>query len=222
MLVFQGNAGSALDRTPFVRGFERLGWEVVLVDYPGYGARTGAPTQTSLTEAGLEALDQLRREDDRPVYLLGESLGSGVAAQVARQRPDAVRGLFLVTPFSSMADVAADHFSWVPARLLLRDRWLNPARRSRTTVVRSPCSSPGRTPWCRRGSAKRSSTDTGGRSDSGCNPTAATTRSTSTPRRHCGARCRHFSRTLNRTSRCSASALPSDLETGPAVCGSAT
>ena len=97
-----------------------------------------------------------------------------------------------------------------------------PARRSRTTVVRSPCSSPGRTPWCRRGSAKRSSTDTGGRSDSGCNPTAATTRSTSTPRRHCGARCRHFSRTLNRTSRCSASALPSDLETGPAVCGSAT
>lgn len=123
MLVFQGNAGSALDRATFVRGFERLGWKVVLLEYPGYGARPGAPTQTSLTEAGLEALDQLRREDERPVYLLGESLGSGVATQVARQRPDAVRGLFLVTPFSSMADVAADRFAWAPARLLLRDRW---------------------------------------------------------------------------------------------------
>ena len=125
MLVFQGNAGDALGRLPFVRGFERRGWEVVLVDYPGYGARPGTPTQASLTEAGLEALDQLRLEDDRPVVLLGESLGSGVAAQVARQRPDAVRGLFLVTPFSSMADVAADHFAWVPARRLLRDHWVS-------------------------------------------------------------------------------------------------
>lgn len=121
LLVLHGNGGDALGRMPFVRAFERLGWDVVLLEYPGYGARTGAPTEESLTTAGVEALAQLRREDARPVVLLGESLGSGVAAQVAQRAP--VDGLFLVTPFDSMVGVAADHFPLVPARLVLRDQW---------------------------------------------------------------------------------------------------
>ncbi len=123
LLVLHGNGGDALDRMAFVRAFGRLGWDVMLLEYPGYGAQPGAPTEASLTAAGVEALAQLRREGSGPIMVLGESLGSGVAAQLAHQAPGGIAGLFLVTPFSSMTDGAQDHFPLVPARLVLRDRW---------------------------------------------------------------------------------------------------
>jgi pimeloyl-ACP methyl ester carboxylesterase len=57
------------------------------------------------------------------VILLGESLGSGVAVQVAAAEPTLVAGLLLATPFARMTEVAAHHYPYLPLRLLLRDRW---------------------------------------------------------------------------------------------------
>jgi pimeloyl-ACP methyl ester carboxylesterase len=131
MLVFQGNAGYALHRGHYLSGFQGIDggrkWEVYLFEYPGYGARPGAVGQEQFVKAGLQALDALEANDARPVYLLGESLGSGLACALAQWAPDRVAGLFLVTPFARMGDVAAHHFRFLPVRLMLRDRWDNAA-----------------------------------------------------------------------------------------------
>jgi pimeloyl-ACP methyl ester carboxylesterase len=68
-------------------------------------------------------MDLLQAERIEPVLLLGESLGSGVAAHVAAARPDAVAGMLLLTPFSSLGAVAQHHMPFLPVSLLLRDRF---------------------------------------------------------------------------------------------------
>jgi len=125
VLVFHGNAGFALNREYFVEGFEALGqgWDVFLFEYPGYGARPGNPSEDVIKAAAIEALELLLRSDEKPVYLVGESLGGGVASYLAAGYPDQVAGLLLVTPFTSLPDVAARHFKWLPVRTLLSERY---------------------------------------------------------------------------------------------------
>lgn len=123
MLVFHGNAGDALDRAAYLPVLEAAGFEGVLLEYPGYGPREGRPAERVLVADGQAALRQLKAEGPGSVFLLGESLGSGVAVQVAAADPDAVAGLLLVTPFARMTEVASHHYPLFPMRLLLRDRW---------------------------------------------------------------------------------------------------
>jgi hypothetical protein len=131
LVLFHGNAGYALHRTHYIKGFEQLEqghlWEVYLFEYPGYGARPGKLGQKSFTETGLRAIEALKAEDPRPVYLAGESLGSGLACKLAQRKSGDVAGLFLVTPYTRMSDVAAHHYGLLPVRLLLLDRWDNVA-----------------------------------------------------------------------------------------------
>jgi len=121
ILILQGNAGNALNRAGLVARLRRSGIKArfFILDYPGYGSRAGSPSQASLTEAAVSALDAL----PAPAVLLGESLGTGVAAQAAARRPDRVSGLILVTPFDSMARAAAHHYPWLPVGWLLLDRF---------------------------------------------------------------------------------------------------
>jgi len=121
LLVLQGNAGSALDRLVYVAALAPRGLDVTLLAYPGYPGRDGSPTAGSLTSAALDAIDALDAEGG-PVWLLGESLGSGVAARAAAARPGAVRGLILVTPFADLAGVMRHHYPFVPP-FLLADRF---------------------------------------------------------------------------------------------------
>jgi uncharacterized protein len=125
VLVLHGNAGSALDRAGYVEALAPHGLDVVLLEYPGYGPRRGEPSLGSLTAAAAAALDALAAEGG-PVWLVGESLGSGVAGRAFAARPGLVAALLLVTPFADLADVARARFPLVPAALL-RDRWA-PAR----------------------------------------------------------------------------------------------
>lgn len=125
IVVFHGNAGHALDRQYFVTGLQALreGWEVFLFEYPGYGARKGKPSEPAIKAAAARALTSLLQADSRPVFLLGESLGSGVASYLAASFPDEVAGLLLITPFSSLTDVAAHHYPFLPVRMLLSERY---------------------------------------------------------------------------------------------------
>lgn len=123
LVVFHGNAGFALDRVYFRDGFEARGWEVLLFEYPGYGARPGKPSADAIRRAAADALPALTENDQRPVYLLGESLGSGVATYLAGAYPDAVSGLLLITAFTSLADVAAKHYPFLPVRMLLSENY---------------------------------------------------------------------------------------------------
>lgn len=125
LMVFHGNAGQALNRTYFSELFALNGgqWEVILFEYPGYGPRSGSPSERSIVGAAVSLLDQLKEEDPRPIFLAGESLGTGVAGRVAAERPDEVAGMVFVTPLTSIVDVGRSHFPWLPVGLLLRDRF---------------------------------------------------------------------------------------------------
>ena len=125
MLVFHGNAGYALNRDYFVTGLRALGsqWDVFLFEYPGYGAREGTPSEVSFKATATQALEAFLAVDSRPVFITGESLGSGVASFLASRFPNEVAGLLLVTPFSSLADVAAHHYPFLPVRTLLTERY---------------------------------------------------------------------------------------------------
>ena len=93
-----------------------------LLAYRGYGASGGRPTQRALTADAVALHDHVAtRHPQAAVDVVGRSLGSGVATQVAVRRP--VGRLVLVTPFDSLAATAADLFPRLPVRHLVHDRW---------------------------------------------------------------------------------------------------
>ncbi|MFO1075982.1 MAG: alpha/beta hydrolase [Geminicoccaceae bacterium] len=106
--------------------------DVATFFYRGFGPSGGQPSQDAImADAALIRDDLVARLRPRRVLAVGFSLGSGVAAQLARLRP--LDGLILVTPFDSIAGVAGDRYPWVPVRWLLR----HPFRSDRALAKRS-------------------------------------------------------------------------------------
>jgi pimeloyl-ACP methyl ester carboxylesterase len=127
VVVFHGNAGSALDRTYYVGALGRLGYRVVLAEYPGYGSRPGKPGENQFTADAVESTRLALREFGRPLYLLGESLGCGVVSAAVAQIGGSVDGLALITPWDSLTHLAKDKYGFLPVRLMLKDTYDNAA-----------------------------------------------------------------------------------------------
>jgi len=116
VLYFGGNAEDMswmLDEVP--RRVPNMGW--LLIDYRGYGASAGRPSEASLAADAVAWYDRVAPGAAR-VYALGRSLGSGVAVQLAASRR--LDGVILVTPFDSLARVAKRYYPFLPVDLLLR------------------------------------------------------------------------------------------------------
>lgn len=126
VVVFGGNAGNRGDRAPLAKALARRGFRVLLVDYRGYGGNPGNPTEEALLQDGRAAVAYLETRSDVDPDLLvyfGESLGAAVAIGVATQRAPAA--LLLRSPFTSLSDIASVHYPFLPAALLLWDRYPN-------------------------------------------------------------------------------------------------
>ena len=125
VLVLHGNAGYAVHRTDYAQVLREAAPDravsVYILEYPGYGAREGQPSQQALLDAASEALGQIPAT--MPVVLLGESIGTGVASATAAAQPDRVKGLLLLTPFDSLASVAHHHYPLLPVRWIMRDKY---------------------------------------------------------------------------------------------------
>ena len=122
VLILHGNAGCALDRTPYADALQTIGsHDVYILEYPGYGRRPGRPTQTSIFRAATEAMSLLAATNR--VYLIGESLGTGVASYLAGTSAQSVDGVLLIAPYNNLATVAQHHMRIFPARWLLRDTY---------------------------------------------------------------------------------------------------
>jgi pimeloyl-ACP methyl ester carboxylesterase len=119
-LVFflHGNAGNNdtwLTDTSF---YQRTGFDLFLLDYRGYGKSTGRIESEAQLHADVKAAWQAVAPEyaGRKKIIYGRSLGSGPATLLATQVEADL--LVLVTPYSSVRDVAAEHYPWVPSKLL--------------------------------------------------------------------------------------------------------
>lgn len=125
-LMLHGNAGQAEDRAYALPCFSGAD-SVFILEYPGYGMRPGRPSKDAFDAAAAAAYLRLRKSfPGKPVCVLGESIGSGPACSLASQ-PVPPDKIVLVVPFDRLADVAADHFPFLPIRWILGDNWDNVA-----------------------------------------------------------------------------------------------
>jgi pimeloyl-ACP methyl ester carboxylesterase len=123
IVVFHGNAGTAADRVYYVQALTRLGYRVLLAEYPGYGGRKGKPGEEVFVSDAKETLRLAFEQFGAPIILLGESLGCGVAAAVVKDPPVRIDGIMLITPWDTLLSVAKDAFPWLPVRFFMRDAY---------------------------------------------------------------------------------------------------
>ncbi len=123
VVYFHGNGGHIGYRAERLRRFAGERYGVLMPEYRGFGANPGSPTEAGLYTDAAAALDFLRREGIKSnrLVLYGESLGSGVAVKLAAQRD--VAALILEAPYTSVAELAQFHYPFVPAAMLMRDRF---------------------------------------------------------------------------------------------------
>lgn len=121
ILYFHGNGGALVDRAARFRAFMGEGFGFLAIAYRGYGGSTGAPSEAGLMLDAEVAYAEARGRGygAERVVILGESLGTGVATQLAARRPAAA--LVLDSPFSSALDVAQWRFPLFPVRWLMAD-----------------------------------------------------------------------------------------------------
>lgn len=125
VIVFHGNAGSAINRTGYVKALQHIGYRVILNEYPGYGARDGQISEYYWIKDGLETVQTARTEFGGPIFLWGESLGCGVVSGIIASRNVDVAGIVLITPFDSLPKVAGHHYWFFLARYLTKDKYNN-------------------------------------------------------------------------------------------------
>ncbi len=121
VIVYHGNGGNRAGRVPLGDALASRGFDVLLVDYRGYGGNPGTPGEQGLTADALAAAELAEElAPGRPVVYLGESLGAAVAVALAvSDPPDA---LVLISPFTSVADVGRFHYPMAPS-WLIRERY---------------------------------------------------------------------------------------------------
>ena len=122
VLIVHGNGGWAINRTYMAKSIhEAAALDVYILEYPGYGAREGSPGETSFLTAADDAFENLPKRF--PIYIVSESLGTGVAAHLAQKYPTGVAGLAMFVPYDKLAAVAQNHVPFLPAYFLLWDRF---------------------------------------------------------------------------------------------------
>jgi len=123
LLYFHGNGGSLAIRASRIARFMDQGWGVYMMTYRGYGGSTGSPSEAANVADARLAYAALMKEGvpPRSIIAYGESLGSGIAVRIAAELP--VAGVVLDAPYTSIVDVAAQAYPFLPVRLFLIDRY---------------------------------------------------------------------------------------------------
>lgn len=124
VIFCHGNAGTMQDRLLMLQFFQRLGFNVLMFDYRGFGTSEGAPSEQGTyldAEAAWQFVSKQRRESPARILLYGRSLGGGVAVELATRHEPKL--LVLESTLTSVADVGAQHYRLLPVRLLVRYRY---------------------------------------------------------------------------------------------------
>jgi len=123
-LILHGNAGTIAHRIEWLRMFHGFGYASFIIDYRGYGRSAGSPSEEGTyadADAAWNYLTQARGWTAADIVVVGESLGGPVAARLAaRGKP---RALILQSTFTSLPDVAAQVYPFLPVRWISRFRY---------------------------------------------------------------------------------------------------
>lgn len=119
LIYYGGNAESIENNITFFKTV-LPNYSVYLISYRGYGNSTGAPSEAHLYHDALYIFDRIK-VNHKQIFLMGRSLGSGVATYVAANRE--VEKLLLVTPFDSIVNVAKNFYWMFPVSLLIQDKF---------------------------------------------------------------------------------------------------
>lgn len=125
VVYFHGNGGTLAGASVSNAALAEAGFGALLVEYRGYGGNPGAPSELGLYRDGEAALAWLNAQgiDPAQLIIIGNSIGSGVATEMALRHSSAA--LILVAPFTSLPDAAHGAMPWVPARYLVTDQYRN-------------------------------------------------------------------------------------------------
>lgn len=110
ILFFHGAAGNVSTYTFMTKPLVESGFQVIMVDFRGYGKSTGAPTHVNIAQDGQKFFDYITRRKDvknTKIIIYGASLGSQISAHLARANKDKISGLVIDGGMSSFADIAA-------------------------------------------------------------------------------------------------------------------
>ena len=123
ILFLHGNAGSLANRIHKINNFKNMDVNFLLVAWRGFSGNKGKPTEKGLYEDARSAVAwlQSRGVKENNIIIYGESLGTGVATEIAQNKNFA--GIILESPFTSMIDVGKDKYPYLPVRLLLKDKY---------------------------------------------------------------------------------------------------
>ena len=123
ILFFHGNAGSLENRTYKLNHFKDLNVNFLIIAWRGFSGNKGKPNEMGLYEDAESAIKWLKMKgvNEKNIILYGESLGTGVAVQVAQNKNYA--GVILESPFTSMVNMGKKHYPFFPVSLLLKDKF---------------------------------------------------------------------------------------------------
>ena len=124
MLYFHGNAGNLADRSEKLEALQKRGIGIMALSYRGYGNSEGSPTEQGIYQdarAAIEYLQQEKNISNDQLFIYGESLGSGVAVQMATEQH--FRALVLEAPYTSITNTGYERYPLFPIKFLLKDHF---------------------------------------------------------------------------------------------------
>ena len=124
VIYFHGNGGNLSHRAKFFSLLSEAGFGVLGLDYRGYGNSEGSPSEEGFYQDARTTINYAIKTLSLPperIIIYGESIGTGVAVQIATEYK--IGALVLQSPFTSMKAAATYHYSWLPVNILLKDRF---------------------------------------------------------------------------------------------------
>ena len=123
ILIFHGNAGNLFNRIYKLNELNKLDLNILIISWRSFSGNKGKPSEKNLYHDAEQAVKWLKAKglDNKNIILYGESLGTGVATELASKNN--FGGIILESPFTSMADAAKIYYPYLPVNLLLRDRY---------------------------------------------------------------------------------------------------
>ena len=123
ILFLHGNAGSLENRIHKINHFKDMNVNFLLISWRGFSGNKGKPTEEGLYQDARSAVAWLKSKDisENNIIIYGESLGTGVATEIAQNKN--FGGIILESPFTSMIDAGKDKYPYLPVRLLLKDKY---------------------------------------------------------------------------------------------------